>query len=320
MKPQLQQAVFRIQRFNPEQDEKPHYQTFQVNIDNRMTVLDALEMIKHEQDASLTFRRSCRSGICGSCAMRINGLAKLACKTRAISEAERHGETFLEPMSNMGLIKDLAVDMTEFWHEINRGVPWLIWNPELAGSVKENLVTDKQQSVSGKLADCIMCGCCFSDCVSRVFDRNFNGPASLAKIHRFVADPRDMEGVKRVHGLVDIGLWSCTHCYFCWSQCPRDVRPVAAISTLRALSHNAGDKSQGARHVDAFKSSVESTGMLNEAMLYLKTMGVTTLRDFDLILRMTVKGKAPPLLAKRIPKIDEVRTLFRIAKEESGQQ
>ena len=263
-----QKTVFRIQRFNLEHDSSPHYQTLQVEIDNRMTVLDALENIKHQQDASLTFRRSCRSGICGSCAMRINGLAKLACKTRALTEAEKHGEILIEPMENMPLIKDLIVDMSEFWREIDRGVPWLIWDTGLAGSVKENLVTDERQQVSGKLADCIMCGCCFSDCVSRVFDKNFNGPASLAKIQRFVADPRDTEGKRRIKGLVDVGLWSCTHCFFCWSQCPRDVRPVAAISTLRALSYNAGDKSQGARHVDAFKSSVRSSGMLNEASLY----------------------------------------------------
>jgi len=310
-----QEVAFRVLRFNPEQDEKPHYETFQVKIDNRMTVLDALENIKHEQDASLTFRRSCRSGICGSCAMKINRLAKLACKTRAKTEADKHGEVLAEPMENMPPIRDLVVDMAEFWREIDRGTPWLVWGESLVGSSKENLLTNEQQQVSGKLADCILCGACFSDCVSRVFDKNFAGPASLAKIHRFVADPRDKAGVKRVPGLIEMGLWSCTHCYFCWSQCPRDVRPVAAISALRVLSFSAGDMSQGARHVDAFMESVKSSGMLNEATLYLKTMRWTTIRDFDLILKMTIKGKAPLPFTRPIPKIDEVRTLFRLARE-----
>jgi len=307
-----QEVVFRILRFTPERDEKPHYQTFHVKIDKRMTVLDALENIKHEQEASLTFRRSCRSGICGSCAMKINGLAKLACKTRASTEADKQGGVLVEPMGNMSLIRDLVVDMSEFWREVDRGTPWLVWDETLTGSTKENLVTNEQQQVSGKLADCIMCGCCFSDCVSRVFDKNFNGPASLAKIHRFVTDPRDKEGVKRVHELVGMGLWSCTHCYFCWSQCPRDVRPVAAISALRVLSFNSLDPSQGMHHVNAFMDSVKDSGMLNEATLYLKTMRWTTLRDFDLILKLAMKGKAPSPFRRPIPKIEEVRSLYRL--------
>jgi len=312
---ETKEAVFQILRFNPERDEKPHYQTFQVKIDNRMTVLDALENIKHEQDASLTFRRSCRSGICGSCAMKINRLTKLACKTRVKTEAERHGEILVEPMENMSPIRDLVSDMAEFWGEIDRGTPWLNWDESVEESAKENLLTNQQQQVSGKLADCIMCGACFSECVSRVYDKNFNGPASLAKIYRFVADPRDKEGVKRAHGLVEMGLWSCTHCYFCWSQCPRDVRPVAAISELRVLSLDSLDPSQGARHVHAFMDSVRSKGMLNEAALYLKTMRLTVLQDFDLILRMAAKGKAPSPFPRPIPKVEEVRTLLRVAKE-----
>jgi len=312
---ETKEAVFRVLRFNRERDEKPSYQTFHVKIDKRMTVLDALEDIKHDQDASLTFRRSCRSGICGSCAMKINRLAKLACKTRATTEVDKHGQVLVEPMENMPLIRDLVADMAEFWRETERAIPWLVWDESLTSSLKENLLTNEQQQASGKLADCIMCGACFSDCISRVFDKNFTGPASLAKIHRFVADPRDKQGAKRVHGLVEMGLWSCTHCYFCWSQCPRDVRPVAAISELRTLSFGSLDPSQGARHVEAFMDSVKSKGMLNEASLYLKTMRWNMFRDFDLILKMAAKGKAPSPFPQAIPKIDEVRSLFRLIKE-----
>jgi len=310
-----QEAVFRILRYNPERDASRRYETYRVKIDNRMTVLDALEDIKHEQDASLSFRRSCRSGICGSCAMKVNSLAKLACKTRVVTEVENHGEVLVEPMDNMPLIRDLVVDMNEFWREIDRGTPWLEWDKTLEGSSKENLLTNEQQQVSGRLADCIMCGCCFSDCVSRIFDKNFAGPASLAKVHRLVADPRDKVGANRVPALVGLGLWACTHCYFCWSQCPRDVRPVAAISVLRALSFKQGDESHGARHVNAFMNSIERTGMLNEATLYLRTMGWTTIRDFDLILKMAVKGKAPLPFPRPVPKIDEIRSIFRLAHE-----
>jgi succinate dehydrogenase / fumarate reductase iron-sulfur subunit len=312
---ETREAFFQISRFSPERDKIQHFQTFDVKIDNRMSVLDALENIKHEQDSSLTFRRSCRSGICGSCAMRINGLAKLACKTKVKIEVDKHGEVIVEPIGNMPPIRDLVVDMTEFWHEVDRGTPWLIWDESLRDSGKENLLTDEQLQVPGKLADCIMCGACFSDCVSRVFDKNFTGPASLAKIRRFVADPRDKVGARRVPTLIEMGLWSCTHCYFCWSQCPRDVRPVAAISELRALSFSSGDASQGSRHVQAFKDSVKASGMLNETTLFLKTMRLKLLQDVDVILRMTTKGKAPSPFPRPVPRIKEVRSLYRVAKE-----
>ena len=312
---ETQEIPFRILRFNSQQSQESNYQTFKVKIDNRMTVLDALEKIKHEQDASLTFRRSCRSGICGSCAMRINGLAKLACKTKARTEADRHGEVLVEPMLNMlPVIRDLVVDMSEFWHEISRGTPWLITDETAKEALKENPVTNQQQGIPAKMADCIMCGCCFSDCVSRAFDKSFNGPASLAKVNRFVTDPRDKEGANRVHGLVEIGLWSCTHCYFCWSQCPRDVRPVAAISELRVLSYRSLDPSQGARHVNALTDSVKSSGMLNEATLYLRTLRLTAVKDIDLMLKMAVKGKAPSPFKRPIPRIEEVRTFYDLAK------
>ncbi len=311
-----QEAVFRVLRFRPRKDKEQYFQTFRAKATSQTSVLDALEDIKHQQDSSLTFRRSCRSGICGSCAMRINHLTKLACKTKVKTEIDKHGEVVLEPMGNMAPIRDLVVDMTEFWREINRGAPWLQWDKNLEGSSKENLLTDSELQVSDKLADCIMCGACFSDCVSRVFDKNFTGPASLAKIRRFVADPRDKVGERRVSALTEMGLWSCTHCYFCWSQCPRDVRPVAAISELRALSFESGDASQGSRHVQAFRDSVKAGGMLNEATLYLRTMRLKVVQDIDVILNMAIKGKAPSPLPRPIPRIKEVRTLYRLAEEE----
>lgn len=309
----MQQAAFRICRFNPEKDKTPRYDEFQVKIDKKMSVLDALEDIKHDQDASLTFRRSCRSGICGSCAMKINRFAKLACKTRAVTEISKHGEVLVEPLENMRVIRDLVVDMGEFWNEINRGKPWLVADEKMLSDFsRENLLFKKQMEIASKRADCIMCGACFSDCVSRVFDKNFTGPASLAKIERFVTDPRDRVGKERIDKLVDIGIWVCTHCYFCWSQCPQNVRPVAAISALRVRSVNAEDKSQGARHVKIFSDSIKKMGMLNEATVYVKTMRLSSLKDIDVMLSMARRGKAPSPLRKPISKIEEVRLLYRL--------
>jgi len=308
----MQKAIFRIRRFNPEKDKKPYYDSFDVKIEKNVSVLDVLEDIKHEQDATLTFRRSCRSGICGSCAMKINRLSKLACKTKAATEISKREKVLVEPMENMPLIRDLVVDMGMFWNEINRSKPWLVTDEKsLTGFSRENLLTKEQLETSSKRADCIMCGACFSDCLSRVFDKNFSGPASLAKVERFVADPRDKAGKERIDNLVDVGVWACTHCYFCWSQCPQDVRPVAAISALRVRSVNIGDRSQGARHVKTFSDSIRKTGMLNEAIVYVKTMRFSSLRDVDLMLSMARKGKVPSPLRKPIPKIEEVQLLYK---------
>jgi succinate dehydrogenase / fumarate reductase iron-sulfur subunit len=313
----MQRAIFRILRFNPEKDKAAYYDKFQIEVDEKMSVLDVLEDIKRKQDATLTFRRSCRSGICGSCAMKINRLAKLACKTKAVTEISKHGEVLVEPMENMHPIRDLVVDMGEFWQEINRGKPWLVGDEKvLTDFSRENLLGREQLEISSKRADCIMCGACFSDCVSRVFDKNFTGPATLAKIERLVADPRDRATKERIDNLVKIGVWACTHCYFCWSQCPQDVRPVAAISALRVRSVKAGNESQGGRHVKIFSDSIRKTGMLNEATVFLRTMRLSSLRDVDLMLLMARKGKAPSPRRRPIPKIEEVQLLYRLTQGE----
>lgn len=310
-------VLFQIFRFNPEREEKPHYDTFRVKIKHQMSVLDALEHIKHEEDASLTFRRSCRSGICGSCAMKINRNSKLACKTQATVEASKHGgKVLIEPMENMPLIRDLVVDMKVFWQKIKRGQPWLITDDSDVNSFKESILTKEHIKKPAKLADCIMCGACFSDCVSRTFDKNFIGPASLAKVYRFVTDPRDKVGMGRVDKLTTFGLWSCTHCFFCVSQCPKDVRPLDAISALRALSVGRGDASVGARHAKAVKDVIRSTGALNEALLYLKTKRLDILWEMPLIFSMAFKGRAPSPFKKPIPKIDEVRLIYRLIGEQ----
>lgn len=306
-------AVFKIFRFNPEREKKPHYDTFRVEIKRQMSILDALEYIKHEKDASLTFRRSCRSGICGSCAMKINRHSKLACKTLATVEGAKHGgEVLIEPMENMPVIRDLVVDMKAFWQEIKRGRPWLETDENNEKNFQENVLTKEQLAKPTKLADCIMCGACFSDCISRSFDENFTGPASLAKVYRFVTDPRDKAGLERVDGLTALGLWSCTHCFFCVSQCPKDVRPLDAISALRVLSVSRGGITVGARHAKAVKDVIKGTGALNEALLYLKTRRLNTLRDIPLIFSMAIKGRAPSPFKKPIPKIDEVRLIYRL--------
>lgn len=305
------EAKFKVFRHNPEKEAKPRYDEFTLNVEKWTTVLDALETIKHEQNGTLTFRRSCRSGICGSCAMRINGYSKLACKTLAIEEMSKRDVILIEPLCNMPAIKDLVVDMKLFWDKIQEATPWLVEKEKEPNPNKPNLVLKEQLETANKMADCIMCGACVSDCISLEFDKNFLAPAALAKAYRFVSDPRDKLGLERVEKLIDLGLWTCTHCHFCVSQCPRDVGPMYAISTLRVMSIRKGlINNVGARHVNAFADSIKKGGMLNEATLYLRTMRLGTVGEFGLILSMLKKGKAPSPFAKTIPNIAEVRQIY----------
>lgn len=305
------EAKFKIYRYNPEKEAEPHYDEFTLKVEERITVLNALEEIKHEYDGTLTFRRSCRSGICGSCAMRINGYSKLACKTRATEEMAKHGIILVEPLGNMPVIKDLVVDMKLFWDQIGKGLPWLVEKENEPSLTKPNLLQKEQLEASDKMANCITCGACVSDCVSLEFDKTFLAPASLAKVYRFVSDPRDKLGQERVDNLIDLGLWTCTHCHFCVSQCPRDVGPMHAISALRAMTIQRGlTNNAGARHVKALAESIKKGGTLNEATLLLRTLRLGILSETGLILSMLKRGKAPSPFRKPIPKINEVRQIF----------
>lgn len=183
--------TFTVTRFNPETDQHSHQEDYRLDIGRGMTVLEALIRIKNELDGSLSLRYSCRSAICGSCAMRINGTEKLACRTSIRKEFERHGKIAVEPLPNLPVIKDLVVDMAPFWEKIRAVTPWL--TPEThptkrygpTGQLRLLPETYQFHNVDA----CIMCGACVAACTSHEVSRGFLGPAALAKAARFVATP-----------------------------------------------------------------------------------------------------------------------------------
>ncbi|HEX9284596.1 MAG TPA: 2Fe-2S iron-sulfur cluster-binding protein, partial [Nitrospirales bacterium] len=146
--------AFTISKYNPELDAAPHDETYRLDITRGMTVLDALIRIKDEQDGRLTFRYSCRSAICGSCAMTINGAEKLACRTAVRREWERHGGITIEPLRNLPVLKDLAVDMRSFWGKVRAIDPWVQADSAVAGGSAQFHNVDA----------CIMCGACVAAC------------------------------------------------------------------------------------------------------------------------------------------------------------
>ncbi|MEP6933675.1 MAG: succinate dehydrogenase iron-sulfur subunit [Nitrospirota bacterium] len=294
--------TFTIQRFNPEVDPTSHPQEFRLDVGRGMTVLDALIRIKNECDGSLALRYSCRSAICGSCAMTINGSEKLACRTSLRKELERHGRITIGPLRNLPVIKDLVVDMASFWKKIHDVHPWLVsavW-PSQEGVTAPTKTQDQANPQFHNVDACIMCGACVAACTVHEVSKGFAGPAALAKADRFLSDPREAPSATRARLSAlqdDNGIWDCTRCNFCVEVCPKDVKPMEAIIRLRRASLERGfTTTGGARHILGFTDLVEQQGRLNEAILPLKVVGLAPrgmLRILPLGLTMLLKGKMP---------------------------
>ncbi|MBI3793914.1 MAG: succinate dehydrogenase/fumarate reductase iron-sulfur subunit [Nitrospinae bacterium] len=313
-------AKFFVSRYNSEVDAKAHLQEFTVVVPKGATLLDCLNIIKWEQDGTFSFRMSCRSAICGSCAVRVNGHARLACKTQA-ADVIVDGEVTIEPLGNLPVIRDLIVDLEPFWESLERVKPWLVPD-ETKKFDRERLQSHHDQLKIDAASTCIMCGSCYSDCNVLNVDKMFLGPASLAKAQRFVFDTRDSEKEARLDFLSQVnGMWDCTHCAECSTRCPTEAKPLERIIELRQEAVNSGfTNNNGARHVLGFRESIGGFkgkgggGMLNENYLPLRSVGLSLGGMLSLLpvgIRMIMRGKNPPMIPHIIDKIGEVRKMFR---------
>ena len=310
--------TFTVQRYNPEVDAHPRPEDYRLEVTRGMTVLEALIRIKNEQDGALALRYSCRSAICGSCAMEINGAEKLACRTSVRKELERHGKLTIGPLKNLPVIKDLVVDMSSFWQKIHDVTPWLSHGATGGKRHRGGHMTLLPTSWQFNNVDaCIMCGACVAACTSHEVSKSFLGPAALAKADRFLADPREPARAK-THRLTilerDHGMWDCVRCNFCVQVCPKDVKPMEAIIRLRRAAIRSGlTETGGARHVTGFLDIVERDGRLNEAIMPLKVVGFSVKRLLHVLplgLRMLWKGKVPNPFGHAVPGIGQIRHLF----------
>ena len=310
------EVTVKVKRFDPEgEDPAPYWADYNIEVDRFTTVLDTLIKIREDIDGSLALRCSCLSAICGSCAMRINGHASLACKIRVSDISSGEEPVTVEPAGVMPVIKDLVVDMTPFWDKVKAVEPWL--QPQGPEPEGEYIAPNEDMLHLAGVMDCIMCGACVSDCTVLEVDPNFLGPAALAKAYRFVADPRDSEDKSRLKALSEYaGIWDCTRCYECVQVCPKGVAPMDRIMSLRDKAMRAGhDKKIGARHTDAFVELVGHSGWLDELRLPVKTVGMfnmpALLNFLPVGLRALKKGKMPPIFHKMLPNVENVRRLFK---------
>jgi succinate dehydrogenase / fumarate reductase, iron-sulfur subunit len=285
-------------------------------------LLDVLDLIKDKHDGTLAYRKSCRMMICGSCGMRMDGRAVLACKERMKPIAEAGHVPVISAMGNMPVLKDLVVDMDPFWNKVRSVKPWLDPGYD-EPQEKERIVSQQKMNVIHKEALCIMCGCCVSECNSMESDPEFTGPAALAKGFRFVGDARDQAEVERLNTMnEEHGIWDCTRCYFCNERCPKGVDPRDAIAKLGAESIRLDiDHDMGAKHAKWFVKSAETTGWLRETELVPKTQGVVeAIKQIGFALNLAKHGKVPPPIPPHVAKdVREARLLHDLVKEQDRQ-
>lgn len=212
------QVTLKIFRFNPEKDKKPHYETYKLEAEPTDRVLDLLENVKGYQDGSLTFRRSCAHGVCGSDAMRINGRNRLACKV--LVQDLGTNKITVEPLLGLKVLKDLLVDMEPFFEHYRSVMPYFVNNdPEPVG---ERLQTIEARERFDDTTKCILSAACTTSCPSFWANDQYVGPAAIVNAHRFIFDSRDQAGAERLQILnSQFGVYRCHTIFNCTEACPR---------------------------------------------------------------------------------------------------
>jgi succinate dehydrogenase / fumarate reductase iron-sulfur subunit len=222
---------FKVKRFNPEKDAKPHWEEYELDVEPTERVLDALHRIKWERDGTLTLRRSCAHGICGSDAMVINGRNRLACKT-LIKELTSH--ITVEPLRGLPIIKDLVTDFTGFFEKYRAIKPYLI-NDEPSPE-KERRQSPEERARFDDTTKCILCGICTTACPSFWADSRYLGPAAIVQAHRFIFDSRDRGVAERLQILGErSGVWKCRTIFNCVEGCPQGIDVTGAIGAVKKL-------------------------------------------------------------------------------------
>jgi succinate dehydrogenase / fumarate reductase iron-sulfur subunit len=293
---------------------------YEVDAPEWATLLDILDIVKDRHDGTLAYRKSCRMMICGSCGMRMDGAAVLACKTRMYDIAQSGHVPVVSAMGNLPIIKDLVVDMSPFWTKFKAVDPYLQPGYLEPPGGKEYRISQERMNVIHKESLCINCGCCVSECNAMESDPQFLGPQALAKAMRFVGDPRDGAEVDRLESLNGKnGIWQCTRCYFCNERCPKGVDPRDAIAKLGAESVKQGiDRDMGAKHAKWFVRSAMTTGWLRETELVPKTQGIVeSIKQVRFALKLARVGKVPPPFPPHVAKdVVESRRLRDLVREQ----
>jgi succinate dehydrogenase / fumarate reductase, iron-sulfur subunit len=224
------QVILKLFRFNPEKDKKPHYETYKVEADPTDRVLDLLEYVKWHYDGTLSFRRSCAHGICGSDAMRVNGRNYLACKV--LVKDMHSNKITVEPILGLRVIKDMIVDMEPFFEHYRSVLPYFVNNDPPPAT--ERLQSPEQRERFDDTTKCILCAACTTSCPSFWASDSYVGPAAIVTAHRFIFDSRDQAATERLNILNDqFGVFRCHTIFNCTEACPREIQITRAIGEVK---------------------------------------------------------------------------------------
>ena len=224
-------VTLKIFRFNPEVDKKWHYETYSLEAPETDRILDLLEKVKGHMDGTLSFRRSCAHGVCGSDALRINGRNQLACRTLV---RDVGNSITVEPLLGLKVIKDLIVDMKPFFDNYKAVKPFFINDSPLPADGKERLQSQSQRAIFDETTKCILCGACTTSCPSFWGSETYLGPAAFVAAHRFIFDSRDEAAADRMHILSETdGVARCHTVYNCTMACPREIQITKAIGEIK---------------------------------------------------------------------------------------
>ena len=228
------QVTLKIFRYDPEKDKRGHYETYQLEADENERVLDLMELVKGHYDGSLSFRRSCAHGVCGSDAMRINGANRLACKTLV---RDLGNKITIEPLLGLKVIKDLIVDMEPFFDNYKRVLPYFMNDSPPPADGKERLQSPEQRARYDESTKCILCAACTSSCPSFWAEDDYLGPAALVTAHRFIFDSRDEAAAQRLKVISETsGVARCHTIFNCTLACPRDIQITKVIGELKMVT------------------------------------------------------------------------------------
>ena len=269
----MPKVKFKVARYDPN-TKHSWWQEYEVEVDKYTSVAVALQKIREEVDPTLAYRPLCKMGVCGNCAVKINGKARLACLTNALEAAEEGGGTVVvEPLDNMPVIKDLVVDRSDFERRMLSVKPYLVPKPELLASDKWYPMPPSVQMDLWSAAQCIWCGICYSLCPVALVDEGYAAPHGLVKTYRFAYDPRDELGKKRVF-MVEESLWKCVGCKNCGMNCPKKLKHGFRFKKMRAedvLSPHSDYAEKAVKHVLATIRSIARTGRADEMDIFVST-------------------------------------------------
>lgn len=231
----MQTVNVEVCRYRPEEEAEPTWQTYEVPLHEDWMVLDALNYIKDQLDGSLSYRWSCRMGVCGSCGMMVNGRPVLTCATYLKEAAD--GAVQIEPLRGFPVIRDLVGDLTDFLDKLRRVKPWVVRHEERPVEQGEYLQTPDQLAAYKQYSMCINCMLCYAACPIYELEPGFIGPAAIALAQRYNLDSRDEGREERMDVLSQHdGIWSCTFVGECSAVCPKDVDPAGAIQRYKVAA------------------------------------------------------------------------------------